>query len=465
MRRFAHACLVAASCAGVASAQTPLDLPRAIDLALAQNLALTRAALSVRNAEFSIASARAEFGVRWQPDGESAATQDGDSLQAGLTARRKFLPGTEVSAGGQWRRSESDSGAANERTSWRVDLTQPLFRDFGALVQGDGITRAEQQLRSARRDIEEQRADLVLQVVETFETLIRLERQIESDEASLVRRDKMFRLTRAREKQGRSTRVDTLRAELQRGQAQSRLESTREQLSSTTRDFAELLGLPTDSRFALTPPPLLDVDVPPAADAVRIALQNRLDYAQTLQDAEDARRTVRIAAKGIEPSLSIRTRYERFEPVGGAEEPQDLWLVALSGDTDLGRRTERARLGQAVVSRDAAEQTVSIRETTIARDVQQRITGYQQARGELGIANRNFDLAERRARLARRLFEVGRGDSFSVSDAEDAVTDAEDQLRAARSAASIAGYRLLRSLGTLTETPGDLRPPRREESL
>jgi len=459
MSRYPQIAVALLLAASAARAQTDLDLPAAIEMALAQNLTLARAALSIRSASYGIESARAEFGVRWQPDGASTANQDGESYQAGLTARRQFLPGTEIAAGGRWRRSETESGTSSERTTWQVDLTQPLFRQFGSLVQGEGITRAQQQLRTARRTLEDQRADLVVQVVESFENLIRLERQVESGERSLDRRDKMFRLTRAREKQGRATRVDTLRAELQLGQARSGLESTREELSSTRRDFAELLGMPSDAEFRLAPPPLLDVPVPAAGEAVRIALAHRLDYAQTLQDATDAQRAVRIAAKGLLPNLTVRTRYERIEPAGSGEEPEDLWSVALSGDSDLSRRTERAQLGSAVVSRDSADQTVAIRETSIARDVQQRITAYHQARTELGIAHRNFEIAERRARLARRLFEVGRGDSFSVSDAEDSVTEAENRLLSARSGASIAGYRLLRSLGTLTEPPEDLLPP------
>jgi outer membrane protein TolC len=154
--------------------------------------------------------------------------------------------------GGDQLERESDAGSTSRRSTLRVSLEQPLFRDFGALVNREPITRAEQQLLNARRDWESQRSELVVDVVRGFESLIQLRQQQESDEASFRRMDKLYRLTVARERQGRASRVDTLRVELQRGQAQSRWDSTRDRLGVAERDFAELLGAPSDTRYELT---------------------------------------------------------------------------------------------------------------------------------------------------------------------------------------------------------------------
>jgi outer membrane protein TolC len=442
-----------------AQSPTPLSLEQAIAQALEHNRELARTALGLRSASYGIASAQSSFRLRLQPDGRAITDQGGSTAQYGLTASRTFLPGTELSVGGQVTDQQDDGSDHTRRTALRIGVEQPLFRDFGALVQGEPITKAEQQLRRARRDLETQRGDLVVDVVESFESLIRLEKQISSDESSFRRMDKLYRLTQARERQGRASRVDTLRVELKRGQAQSRLESSRERFSFTRRDFAELLGERPDATFTLEPPPLLDIELPTPERAVATALSNRLDLAQAWQDYDDTVRGVKIAEKGLLPAISLLTYYERVndsQSTDGFEE--NLWSVGLAGDTELTRASERARLGQATVSRESALETIHIRELAVTREVQQAMSAYQRARSELGIAERNFTLAVNRARLARRLFELGRGDNFSVTDAEEALNDADTRRLNARAEASVTGYRLLRKMGILVETPDDLKP-------
>ncbi len=452
--------------AGPVFAQQALDLPTALNTALAQNRDLAQRARSMKSADLSLASARAEFGFSLRPDGGAETTQNEDRYRYGLVMGKKFLPGTEVDAGPGVDWTESDANS-NRRTSWQVDVRQPLFRNFGALVQGEPVVQAQQRVRSARRDYEQQKADLLLRVVEQFENLIRLERQIIAQDASLQRLDKLYRLTKAREKQGRATRVDSLRVDLRRGEAVSRLESTRERLSSQRRDFAELLGQPPDTVFVLESPPLLELELPPVEDAVRLALSNRLDYAQILQDYADTVRGEKIARRGLWPNLTLVARYETYENSSdsAAVREDDVWSVGVAGDTDLNQTRERAQLGQALLTRESARETIRIRELSITREVQQQASAYRRALDEMEIADRNHVIASQRARLARRLFELGRGDNFSVTDAEEALTDAEDQRLAARAEASIAGYRYLNTVGSLIEAPADLRPNPREVPL
>ena len=94
----------------------------------------------------------------------------------------------------------------------------------------------------------------------------------------------------------------------------------------------------------------------------------------------------------------------------------------------------------------------------IQRQVMQATLAYERARSDVQSAERNFRVAERRATLARRLYEIGRGDNFGVSDAEDALLQARNQMLGTQSQVSVAAYRLLRALGTLLEYPEELKP-------
>jgi outer membrane protein TolC len=272
--------------------------------------------------------------------------------------------------------------------------------------------------------------------------------------------EKLARLARAKEVLGRTKRVDTLRAELLRGQAQFRLESIRERLSFEQRDFAELLGARPDAVFDLKPTVLLEVNVPPLEESLRTALQNRLDYAQALQDEADAARGVRIAGRSLIPGLNLvaRKNWTNGDSFGLTSSRPSQWSVGLSLDMSLNRKEERAALEQARLSGSSADLNTGIVELAIAREVNQQRAAYRRAQAELKIAERNKDLAASRRQLAQQLFELGRSDQFSVTDAEETFLLAENQWLASRAEASLAGYRFLHVLGTLIETPPDLKP-------
>jgi len=56
------------------------------------------------------------------------------------------------------------------------------------------------------------------------------------------------------------------------------------------------------------------------------------------------------------------------------------------------------------------------------------------------------------------MFERGRGDSFTVSDSEDELRDAEAAWLDAQTVVSVSAYYLLRTTGTLIEYPSELKP-------
>lgn len=464
--RWPLAAALAALAAGAAGGE-PLDLPTAINLALQKNRDLVLAAKQLRGSALDVAGAESRFSVRLKPDGSVGATGDGAVQRYGLRASREFGWGAQISVGGSLSSTDNRDTADAHRAAVDVRLDQPLFRRFGALVNEDGIVRAHSALRRARRLFEDQKANLVIQVADAFASISRLRRQIESDEEALRRADKLHRLTQAREAQGRATRVDVLRVDLQLGEARLRLTNSREALTTTERLFAELVGAAPDTRFDLEPPPLLTLTIPTPEEAVRIGLSNRLDYAQALQDRQDSRRAVRIARRGLYPDVTLKAGVERYGEGADRSDAfgldRDSWFVGLAAATDLNRSDEKIRLEKATLDEESAREVIRIRELAIAREIQEQTDAYRRAQTNLATAERNLKLAEGRARIARRLFEAGRGDNFSVTDAEDAYVQAQTALLAARSDASLSGYRLLRALGTLIESPAELKPARAAE--
>jgi len=441
----------------VESGALQLNLQRALELALAQNRNLAITAMETNSAGLAVSNAQAEFQTNARPAISLNSNAEGSSSSSlGISASRKLTTGTELSARlAHEELAGSDSG--QERLV--VEISQPLFRFTGRLVNEEPIVQARSNLVRARRQLSEQKQDLVVSVVREYENILRLEQQLKADHQSHERSRALFRSTRAKEALGRASRIDTLRVDLQRGQALSRLETNREGLESAHRAFAELLGFDPGIRFQLRPTVPLDIEVPRPEEALRVALNNRLDYAQALQDRRDARRGVRIARKGLWPDLRLVARYEHINDLsGGVLSDDDRVLFGLSAGTDFNRVRERNAIRQSRIEERSATQLVQLFELSIARELQQRILAYRRASADIEIRKRNLEHARARLALARRLYEFGRSDNFTVTDAEQALVQAESQWLAGKSEASITAYELLRAMGTLTDVPEALRP-------
>jgi len=441
-----------------------VDLQQAINYALTQNKSLVRAALDVDASRFGIDVTQAEFGLSIQPQASISGSQGDNGYSYGLVTSKKLITGTELTVGGVVDELPEELSGFGLRQGRRVQvaISQPIFRNFGRLVHGEGLLQANNALRTAQRQYELQKNDLVIGVVESYESLLRLQRQVESDAESFRRMDELHRVTMAHERLGKATRGDTLRVELLRGEAVARLEIARERLASTQQDFAELLGFRPDAEFQLSPVPVLAFELPEINEAVRIALRNRVDYAQALQDREDSLRNVQIARRSLLPDVKLTLghewRDEEFGVTDGLALDENVWFFRVSVGTDLNRAAERANVGSAALRQRSSTQLVEIIELSIARLVQQHLLAYRRALEELEIAKRNFGLASSRAELTRRLFELDRENNFSVTDAETAFIRSENLLFIARSESVNSGYRLMRALGTLVEAPASLKP-------
>jgi outer membrane protein TolC len=447
-----------------AEAGESMDLSLAMKMALAQNRTLARSAVGTSINALDIVKAESVFQIDVRP--EIYLDYGGGQTIAGggLTVSKKWPWGASTSVRGLYAGTNLDGSTLRQKIL-QVEITQPLFRNFGTLMQREPVIQASHSYLNSLRALEMEKGALILRLVESYESILQLERQVLADQASADRMEKVARLTQAKEVLGRMTRVDTLRAELLRGQAQFRLEAIRERLSFEQRDFAELLGAAPDTVFDLKPTVLLELNVQPLEDALGIALQNRLDYATALQDAADAARGVRIAARNLLPGLNliIRKSWPQGDTIlpsslTAAGLPSNQWSVGLSLDLNMNLKQERAVLEQTRKFNYSADINTAIIELTIAREVNQQRAAYRRAHAELKIAERNKDLAASRQKLAQRLMELGRTDLFSVTDAEEMFLMAENQWLAARAEASLAGYRLLYVLGTLVETPESLKP-------
>ncbi len=438
-------------------------LPQAVELALKQNRDLHAAELTLQGSRYGVEAAKASFAWALRPNGQVSSSDQMKTTQIGLNLVKTAEAGTTLTAGPQLSATSTKNADPVKSGMMTVQIEQPLFRRFGALENREILTRAEHSVLSSRRDLELRRNDLVVQVAESHAALLQLQQKEEFDRQSLERLVKLFRLTAARERQGRAAHGDTLRADLQRGRAESSLQTTREQIESRRRDYADLLGLEPTTDIVAVAGARLEIALPDPGRVAAIALSNRLDFAQVMQDLGDAERGTKISARNLMPDISLVARYDWMGQGKKYDDAVRLnnenWFVGLSaGNNDLLQSGERAALKQAQAGELNAALRVDVVRIAIERQALNELSAYTRSTQQIAVEERNYALALDRAKLARRLFEQDRGDNFTVSDAENELQSAETSVLDARSSANIAAYRLLRSLGTLLEAPVDLKP-------
>lgn len=444
-----------------ASATDTFDLPQAINLALKQNRSLARSALLVDAGRLHQDSASTEFKTNITPDVMLSSSDDQTFVRYGPRVSRKFPAGTtlSVSAGVV---TTSGNGETDNRGSVRVEIEQPIFRKFGALAQQEALQLASSGTLTAQRAYEIQRSDLVLDVVKNYQAVVRLGQQVHADEEAVKRIDVMQQTTHALGGLASGSGGDALRTEFMLGEARLALDGDREQLAAYQRMLDELLGLPPDTELSLAPAPMLELAIGAADEAIAVALRNRLELAQAQQDRSDATRGVTIAERALLPDIRIRASYDDFATsmtsVGAIPLDQQVWFLSLYSPTDFNRSRERIAVAQARVTEQSAAIAVETLEHSIARDVLQRFHAHRQAIAKARMAARNLALAAGRTTLARQRFSLDHSGDTAVADAESALLAATLSDLAAKADVSITAYELSRAMGTIVESPAELKP-------
>ena len=457
--KFAAALLAAAS-AGAAE-PVAATIESAVARALRENRELLRLAAAHEAALLDLESADAEFDLRVRPDGGIAAAGDAQTRQLGLLLLRKTEWGAQLELGA--RALQTDADGDRHRRTVRAAIRQPLFRYAGREINREEAARAEGRIRAALRRLELAKNDLALRVAQAYYDIYRLEEQARLEQAAVERLGALRRLAEIRARQGRATAVDALRVAAQEGEAAARARAVRERAAARRLELAEWMALPPDTPLDLAPPPLTVPEAPSLEEALAAARANRLDLAQLEDDVGEVRRGARIARRRALPDLRLVASIERSgggdgPMAGGLEETR--WTIGLQTDGDWGGRRERLAARRAELDEATALDDLDSARQRIEREVRERHRALESALAETAPAQRQRDLAETRLRLARRLFEMGRGDPFGVSDAEQQFQQAEAAMLAARIEAVLADYRLRRETGMLIETLDALKPRR-----
>ncbi|MHC4946734.1 MAG: TolC family protein [Planctomycetota bacterium] len=386
------------------------------------------------------------FGPRFFSETSAIVTGDGDDglfdtsleLLSELGVTQRLEQGGVVTARAIARATEDlhQRVAGENVQSAEILLTAdiPLLRGAGT-VASESLIQAERDMIYAARDYERFTRQFLFDVTADFLGLVVQQRQIENGrdrvESLRLEQDRQ----RARYEAGRIRRDEAAIAEQATVFAIDTLNSQLEGYRLAVDRFKVLLTIPTETPVVIVPE---DVGLPvpdvPLDDAVRVAMQYRLDLQTERDQLDDARRRVDNARNDLLPdldligSLSIPTDPDKNR-AGVDFEPKDLSFQAgVNLGLPLDRELERLALRTAQIGYERARRDYEEFRDDIAVRVRAAVRGIDRALFSFQIQEQNVLIAEqRKASIDAQPDRVNARDSTeSLDDLNRALDDRED---------------------------------------
>ncbi|HXG05639.1 MAG TPA: TolC family protein [Candidatus Binatia bacterium] len=327
-----------------------------------------------------------------------------------------------------------------DTTVARISLSQLLF-DFGKTLAATEAARKLQDV--ALEDVELQRQLIALAVKEAYTNMLFAQRLIRVNEQALQRAELNLRSARGFFEVGTRPRSDVARAEVD--VANARVDVIR------ARNAERL------ARVALNTAMGIDVDTPTAIQDNLVYEPVTLDRAALRAEAVRLRPEMRQARLRLEAAeAQQRQAFRSFFPdiTGGGfygatrAEMHEIWELNLALTWPLfdgGGRIARYREARANV--EAAEARVRATELDILREVEQAQLTVAEAEERIQAAQTAVASAQENFRLAQGRFDAGVGTILELTDAQLALTQAQNLETQALADYRIALYRLDRARG------------------
>ena len=322
----------------------------------------------------------------------------------------------------------------------QVSLSQLLF-DFGKTVAS--VDAARKLAEVSRFDIELQRQLVTLAVKEAYTNTLFAQRLIKVQRQALERADLNLKSVRGFFDVGTRPKSDVVRAEVD--VANAKVDNIRADNAERVARVAlnTSMGVPANTKFELVDNLVYVKVTDPDRDLVAEALTQRPEYTQAKLRIEGAESILKRTFRDFFPDV-VGTG-----TVGGVRSSLDTsWTAGIALNWSLfdgGNRMSRYREAKAAL--EASQSRLKATELDIAREVEQARSTVLETDERILAAQAAVASAQENFRLVQGRFDAGVGTILDLTDAQLALTQAQNAEAQALADFRIALARLERSLG------------------
>lgn len=455
--------------------QRVLTADEAIQLAMTNSREYQRAKETLYLAALRLSNTRYTVGGRVRPSSVTAATWEraSDGHQSSEITTTTGVEITQLfKTGGRLTLNALNSimlhySGRPELSFSRIsgNLVQPLLREFGRNNPGvEALTQSERNMVYAMRTFGLYQDDFALGIANDYFRLLQQKDNIRNRYTNYLSRVQSTQRLEARAKdRERLSDVDQAR--------QAELAARNNYINAVAAYFNALdqfkirLGLPLSESIHLDDEALTAVEqngvVPVVLDpleAYRLAVRRQLQVLNYIDQFEDSKRTVRIAADKLKPGLTLvgRVELESESPTDYTQFDADEVTagVGLQLDLPLDRLPRANAYREALIAFELDLRTFTRQLDDLKNEIDRGLRTLEQRRLNYENQQNALLLANRRVESTTLLLEAGRAEVRDLIEAQDAQIGALNAVTVALVDHQETRLQLMLNIGTLqTDTP------------
>ncbi len=338
-----------------------------------------------------------------------------------------------------------------------VTLTQPLLKGGGYLAVMENLTQAERDLLYSLRDFANFRREFIVGIVSDYYNILRARDRVRNNWVGYQGFVKSVERETALAEEDRRTMTQL--GLLQ--QASLRNEVTwvnaLQAYQQLMDEFKITLGLPVESKVVLDMNELrkLDIELPKMTrmQAVYVAIASRPDLINANDRRVDADRKIKVAAIDLRAGLDVSGGFDVNSPSVDGTPKLDFnrsnWNAALELDLPFDRKEERNNYRAAIIALEQSKRNLELAYDQVKLAIFNDWRSLDQAQQNFEISELGVKLAERRLEEQELLAELGQGAARDQVEAQQDLTNSQNQRTSAIVDHTLARLGLWQDMGIL----------------
>ena len=450
-----------------------LTLADAVAIATAQSRAYQDRKEALYTTTLDLTLQRHDFVTQWfgTIDGGYRKDASDESVNAGgeLGFDKLMASGTQIGASIalDWMRYLTGAPDTSLGSVLSASVTQPLLRGSTKNVVQENLTQAERNVLYQIRTFARYRKQFVVSIangyMQTLESLDSVKNAQSNYDSLKAAYDEASLNAQA----GRLPPYEADQTKQRMLQARDSLASTQRSYEQSLDNFKLLLAIPVDANVELDPNELtglasLNIAEPqfPVEAAVEAAIDRRLDLATALDQVDDAKRKVEVAADALRARLDLvasaavdSTDPKDFERLRFHE---GTYSAGLALDLPLDKLAERNTYRRSLIALTQAQRDFEQSVDEVKLDVRNAYRELIEAARRYVIQKSSLDLAQERVNSTKMLLAAGRAQSRDLLDAQDSLLSAQNDTTSRLVDYMIARLNFYRDTGILQVKPDGL---------
>jgi len=343
-------------------------------------------------------------------------------------------------------------------------LAFPILGAGAGLSEWENLTQAERNVLYRIRTFNRYRQTFVVSVISDYYRVLQQREAVLIQEASYARQVESTNQLRMEVDVGQRPAYDLGEAEQRLLTTEQALVSARQRYEQTLDTFKVRLALPTDANVTLDPnelTALADIGISEPAytevEAMELALDRRLDLANTRDGLDDAQRKLELAAKGLGVQLNLvgsaNVASEPETKFASLQFDEGNYRLGLEGDLPLDRKAERNAYREALITAQQRQRGYEEQVDEIKLGVRQAYRDLAETAESYRIQQIGLNLARKRVEVEKLSLQYGRGTVRLLLDSEDALVRAQNDVLSALVDHTIAKMSFFRDIGVLQVRP------------